>query len=256
MRSITQSVFRRAQSITQSLLGAVAFYTAIPLPACWGLDFQRVARWAALVGVAIGGILGAIDLLLAWSGMPALTRSALVVVLWVWMTGGLHLDGAIDTADGLAVLDPQRRLTVMRDSVVGAFGAIAGAAILVLKTAALSEISTSRWLCLMAAASWSRWGQVAAIAFYPYLHREGTGRFHKDGLQLPQDLLLGLAVALAVSGAAGWLGFAIASGGAATALISGAWLYRCLGGHTGDTYGAVVEWTEVMVLCWLTCWFG
>jgi len=244
----------KVRALGRSLLGAIAFYTVLPLPRTWALDVERVARWAPFVGVAIASLLALADRALEAIAVPLLVRSALVVALWVHLTGGLHLDGAIDTADGLGVSDPQRRLEILRESTTGAFGAIAAATLLLLKTVALGELETARWLSLSAAAGWGRWGQVAAIAFYPYLRAEGKGRLHKDHMRLPQDVLLGLAAMGALSWAAGWTGGAIAGGGVALALASGAWLQRCFGGHTGDTYGAVVEWTEALLLCWLTVW--
>jgi adenosylcobinamide-GDP ribazoletransferase len=112
----------------------------------------------------------------------------------------LHLDGAMDAADGLAVQDPDRRLTVMIDSVTGAFGAMVAVVIILLKTCALAEISHDRLWLLPLVAGWSRWGQVLAISLYPYLKAEGKGAFHRQGLELPQDLLLGLGFILAVAG--------------------------------------------------------
>lgn len=191
--------------------------------------------------------------------MPILTRSAIVVVLWIWWTGGLHLDGAMDTADGLAVQDPDRRLTVMSDSVTGAFGAIVAVVIIVLKTCALTEITNDRLWTLLLVAGWSRWGQVVAIALYPYLKVQGKGAFHRQGMNLPQDLCLGLVCLLAGIGCqiylqpAHWLTIgvrSIASGG--IAVMVGYYFHRRLGGHTGDTYGAVVEWTETSILCLYT----
>ena len=112
-----------------AIAAAVAFYTCLPVPMSWTLEFRGIARLAPAIGLLIGGMLGLADVGLQLLGMPALTRSALVIVLGIAVTGGLHLDGAMDAADGLAVPDPVRRLEVMRDSVTGAFGAMAAIAI-------------------------------------------------------------------------------------------------------------------------------
>jgi adenosylcobinamide-GDP ribazoletransferase len=243
----------------QSFLGAVVFYTCLPVPERWGLDFERIAGWAPVIGLLLGAVAGLMDTGLQLLGMPVGIRSAAVVALGIALTGGLHLDGAIDTADGLAVTDRLRRLEVMQDSVVGAFGAIAAAIILLLKTSALGEIEVHRTWALMAAAGWGRWGQVVAIAFYPYLKPTGKGAFHKQAMRLPQDVLGGLVVLLGFSGSIllvsppQWpLFWAAVGGGSAIALLMGYGFHRQLGGHTGDTYGAVVEWTEVLFLCLLT----
>ncbi|PSN15595.1 adenosylcobinamide-GDP ribazoletransferase, partial [filamentous cyanobacterium CCT1] len=106
---------------------------------------------------------------------------------------------------------------------------------------------------------WGRWGQVVAIARYRYLRAEGKGALHREHMRSPQDWLLGLGLALALHGLWGWhspdhlllIGIS-GGGGLILALATGAWLNRCLGGHTGDTYGATVEWTETLLLCLAT----
>jgi adenosylcobinamide-GDP ribazoletransferase len=239
---------------------AVVFYTCIPISNAERLDFQAVSRLAPMVGLLIGGVLGLLDTVMSHAlGMPVLTRSALVVVSWIAITGGLHLDGAMDTADGLAVLEPQRRLQVMADSATGAFGAMAAIAILLLKTAALNDLDSYRCLALMAACGWGRWGQQVAIARYPYLKPTGKGAFHKAAIRSYWDLLPGLLLLLSLSGLQILLdrdrivfAFGMAFGGSAIAFLTGAWINYRLGGHTGDTYGAVVEWTEALLLCLLT----
>ena len=246
-------------NVITSLFSGVIFYTVIPLPSTWTNNWSRIARWSPLVGILIGLLLALINIILAWLGLPNLTSSGLIVAVWVGITGGLHLDGAMDTADGLSVTDPQRRLEVMKDSATGAFGAIAAGIILLLKTISLSEMSLPVWLALLAATGWARWGQVVAIAFYPYLRSTGKGSFHKENLKLPQDLLLGLFFLLAIGGLwftvaslAWWQITVIIAGNMAIALLTGYWFDRKLGGHTGDTYGAVVEWSETLILCFLT----
>ncbi|MFM7407620.1 MAG: adenosylcobinamide-GDP ribazoletransferase [Cuspidothrix sp.] len=238
------------------LVAAVIFYTAIPLPYLPNLDFQRVACFAPMVGLMIGGILAGLDAGLIYFGVPALTRNALVVGGWIAITGGLHLDGAMDTADGLAVGDPERRLQVMMDSATGAFGAMAGMIIIILKITALTEIGENHYLVLMSACGWGRWGQQMAIACYPYLKPTGKGAFHKQAIRSYLNLfpswflLLGLSIVI-------WLiypqklilSMRIVLAGFVISVITAAWFNHKLGGHTGDTYGAVVEWTEALFLC-------
>ncbi len=246
------------REITESLWGAVAFYTIFPLPSHWSLQLGQIARFAPLIGILIGCFLVLGDWLLGACHVPNLTRSAILVASNIALTGGLHLDGVIDTTDGLAVFDPQRRLTVMKESTVGAFGVMAAVIIILLKVCALSEINQYRWLILMTSLGWGRWGQVCAIAFYPYLRSEGKGSFHKESFQFPQDLLSGWMIVGLIS----TIGFLYLDLGVFSVipLIFGTgipllvawWFNRQLGGHTGDSYGAVVEWSEAIYLCALT----
>ncbi|HEY9624570.1 MAG TPA: adenosylcobinamide-GDP ribazoletransferase [Crinalium sp.] len=249
------------RSGVSQFFGALAFYTVIPLPQRWTLEFQTVARWVVVVGILLGSLLGFLDLGLSSLGMPALTRSAVIVAVWVWITGGLHLDGAMDTADGLAVQDPQRRLQVMSDSATGAFGAIAGILLLLLKTAALTDLHYARGLALVLAAGWGRWGQQVAIARYPYLKLTGKGAFHQAAIRSLWDCLPSLLLMLGLSALpvvldGHWEFAVVAMGGGAIAPLTAAWLNRRLGGHTGDTYGAVVEWTEALFLVLLTAFWA
>lgn len=245
-----------------SLLASLTFYTVLPLYSLGTLNFHRIARFAPIVGLLIGLILALFNLGLQGLGFPVLVRAGLGVSAWVGLTGGLHLDGAMDTADGLAVMDPDRRLAVMADSVTGAFGAMVAVLILLLKTVAWSECSLDLLWTLPLVAGWGRWAQVIAIDRYPYLKAEGKGACHKQEFQGPGDWLLGLGCLLGVTGLGvacqglsipGAIGLTL--GGLGLAWATGAELNRRLGGHTGDTYGAVVEWTEALLLV-LSTGFG
>ena len=247
------------KQLGSSFCSAVIFYTVLPLPVAWANSWTRIARWASLIGLIIGGVLALCDFWLQWGGFSTLTRSAIVIVLWIGITGGLHLDGAMDTADGLAVTEPSQRLEVMKDSNTGAFGAIVAIIIILLKTLALNETPQHHWLILILAAGWARWGQLIAIAMYPYLRETGKGAFHKENIQVVPDLCLGSAFVLIASilllslVADSLSNIAIVIGGCiAIAIAPGYYFYRQLQGHTGDTYGAVVEWSEVLLLLWLS----
>jgi adenosylcobinamide-GDP ribazoletransferase len=151
----------------------------------------------------------------------------------------------------------------MADSATGAFGAMSAIIILLLKTSALNDLNQSRWLILVLVMGWSRWGQMVAIARYPYLKPTGKGAFHHHAVNsfrdtIPSGLILLLlsGMTLLIHGSQWWLGVSLALGlmilGPGIAYIIGAWFNHQLGGHTGDTYGAVVEWTESLLLIGLT----
>lgn len=240
----------------QSFLGGIVFYTIFPLPKNWPLEIERIARWAPIIGLMIGGLLYIADFSLLQLNLPLLTRTAVIVGLWIVFSGGLHLDGVMDTADGLAVLDREKRLQVMQDSRSGAFAIMAAIILLLLKYSALIDLDSDRWLGLIFAPGWGRWAQVWAISHYPYLKPEGKGAFHKNNIQLPQDWLIGLIVLISLSAILAtlgqWLlGIGVIFIGIITCLGTNFWFYRQLDGFTGDTYGAVVEWTESIFLCLL-----
>ncbi|MFM7676276.1 MAG: adenosylcobinamide-GDP ribazoletransferase [Synechococcus sp.] len=239
------------------LAGAWIFYTVLP---AWPLvrpRFARIARFAPWIGVLLGAAQALLWLALEGRA-PALTQVALVVVLGSWLTGGLHADGAMDTADGLAA--GERCHEAMADSRVGASGVLALAQLLLLRLAALAWLAAAAPVAAAAAALvWAGfWGRVApliAMARFPYRSARGTAAFHRQGARglarelLPSALLLGIA-------AAGW---ALLGGAGGPALLAGAagvlpaaavplGLGRRLGSHSGDSYGACVEWVEALTL--------
>ncbi len=209
--------------------------------------FERIARFAPWIGL----LLGALQAGLWWSlqtSVPLLGRVCLVLVAALLLTGGLHMDGAMDTADGLAAGD--RLVEAMRDSRVGASGAQALAVLLLLKAGALASLDAAAPLALMWAAVWGRMAPLLAMAWFPYLHPCGTAGFHRQhwaGLLAEARpgllALVGLTLLSLDRGCppVGLLGLV-------PALVVPGWLGRRLGGHSGDTYGACVEWTEALAL--------
>jgi adenosylcobinamide-GDP ribazoletransferase len=246
--------------LLRQLGGALVFYTIIPLPSTWTLDFKRIARWATWIGFLIGMLLAGLNFLLLQTPLSSFLRGVLVVAAWIAITGGLHLDGVMDTADGLAVPDPERRLAVMSDSRTGAFGVMAAVVLILLKVGAIAALTSPRsCVFLILVPIWGRWAQVLAIALYPYLKAEGKGAFHRRSLKLPQDLwpsvvlFVGISITSIALEPHQWL-----SHGGSLALglfISwgiGAWFYQQLNGMTGDSYGAIVEWVEALIICGLS----
>lgn len=244
------------RSFWRRLGGALTFYTVLPLPPSLLVDFNGIAAFAPGIGLIIGGCLGLVDLL----GMAPLTSASLMVGLWLVITGGLHMDGVIDSGDGLAVTDSDRRLEVMADSKTGAYGVMASAIVILFKTTALTDLIThvnflELELILMLSCGWGRWGQLLCIYLYPYLRVDGKGAFHKTALNgwqslLPATLLLISLTIIQIYFSPRHWGFAIVVGllGLAIACGVGAWFNYRFAGQTGDTYGAVVEWTEALLL--------
>jgi adenosylcobinamide-GDP ribazoletransferase len=234
--------------------GALVFYTILPLPQHWPLEFAKIARWAPWIGGLIGAISTLADILLRHSSASDFLRGVLVVALWIVLTGGLHLDGVMDTADGLAVPDPERRLIVMSDSRTGAYGVMAAIVLVLIKVAAIADFPSSA--ALWTVPIWGRWAQWLAIARYPYLKAEGKGAFHRRNLALPQDCWPSLLLFFAVMGVSlvaqphRARSFAVAIViGLSISWGVGAWFNYRFKGMTGDIYGAITEWTEAFILC-------
>ncbi|MFZ5631811.1 MAG: adenosylcobinamide-GDP ribazoletransferase [Bacillota bacterium] len=215
-------------------------------------DERRLGRsgmFFPLVGLVLGGLLIAIDKLACFLFPPA-AASAVVVVGLVLLTGGLHLDGFMDTMDGFFCGRPRERmLEIMRDSRVGAFGVVGVFCLLLLKFALLTGLAgTDRFPALIMIAVFGRWAMTYAIARFPYAREEGLGKLYSRYTGTPElavASLTALAAAVAAGGAGGVIIFFIS---ALCAHLLCVYFSRILGGLTGDTYGALNEITEVLVL--------
>lgn len=235
-----------------SLLAAIGFLTVLPVPDRWRAeprDLARSVRWFPLVGAAIGLLLAGLDHLLGLL-LAGPVRDALVVVALLAVSGALHLDGLMDTCDGIfAQVPPERRLAIMRDSHVGSFGVAGGGLVLLGKYAALASLGpTPRWVALLAMAVLGRWAMTLAVAAFPAGRPEGLGRLVKDATG-PADLALaGLCAAAVLALTArlpGLLLFLLVSG---LAWLLGRRMSASLPGLTGDTYGALNELAELAAL--------
>jgi len=197
--------------------------------------------WFPVVGAALGTGLGA-----AWWAFgrvfPPLVAGGLVVAADLALTGMLHVDGLVDTADGvLPHLDRGRRLAVMAEPQVGAFGVTAAVAVLVLRFAALSSTVPASVVkgALLLGGIWAASRSIMALALVhlPYARESGMATAFKGGHSLAPALgLVVSAVALVAwhpVAAAAVLGGELAGAGAVLLLA-----VRRLGGQTGDVLGA------------------
>jgi adenosylcobinamide-GDP ribazoletransferase len=213
-------------------------------------DLARSLFWFPWVGAILGVVLWGAGVGLS-SLFPAPAAAALLLALTVLLTRGLHLDGLADTVDGLGGgRTPEARLAIMKDSHLGAFGAVSLVLVLLLKFAfllALFDRGMARNLVLFPLIS--RWGLVLLAALAPYARPGvGLGQAMTEGANL-QLTAKATAVTLLLSFLAG--GFAgLVIFGLAGLLVWGLshFFRQQLGGVTGDVYGAVNEILEVLVL--------
>jgi adenosylcobinamide-GDP ribazoletransferase len=204
-----------------------------------------------LVGLILGGLLLAADYLLGLF-MPPLVRSALVLTLWVILTGALHLDGFLDACDGLlGGFNPESRMEIMRDERVGAFALAGGVLLLLVKFSALSAVRPVASALLLAPVL-SRWGMAIALVAFPYARPQGLGKAVKENATRQQALLatvFALLISLAVAWCwADWRVLLAIAGAALVVWVGAKYTLRRIPGLTGDIYGALNEIIEVAVL--------
>ena len=232
-----------------ALLVAFKFLTVLPIPLRRDLPDKAMGRAAAyypLVGAAIGLALVGADLALA-RALPVGLRSALVLALWVGLTGALHLDGFLDCCDALfAPRSPQERLEILRDPHVGAFAVVGGVLLLLVKYAALASLQgPGRLGALGVVPALGRWAMVYALVRYPYGRTGGGLGGLVKGAAGRREALVASAVALAAA-LVGWRAAGLAALPATwvlTALLA-RWITGRIGGLTGDAYGAINELVE------------
>ncbi len=233
-------------------LRALRFLTIIPAgrPAETSpAEFAGSLYYFGLAGAVLGGILALVGL-----GTDALALggagNVLVISLLIILTGGLHLDGLADTADGIFSGRPrEQKLEIMRDSRIGVMGVLALWMALTLKVALLGQFAAldkARMLLFMPAAG--RAVMVLAAVTFPYARKEGGKGSFVQGAGKGPILVNGVfitVIAFLLFGLPGLMLLLILLG---TAKILSDRIALILGGLTGDTYGALCEVTEVLVL--------
>ena len=232
-----------------SIIVAFGLLTTLPfkLPDDWSVgDSGRAAVWYPFVGLIIG-VLTWLTWKVTMFVFPSLVAAVITLVVWVALTGGLHLDGLADCCDGLFVSAPvERRLEIMKAPHVGAFGVIGLILVLFLKAVALASLTSASSLGILLAASLARWCILPA-GLFPLARPSGMGADFASGLRrsfIAWGALIPLAIALSL-GARGII--SLCTGVIATAFVLRLTTSR-IGGVTGDVFGMIVEIVETVVL--------
>jgi adenosylcobinamide-GDP ribazoletransferase len=235
----------------RDLLTAFQFLTRIPVSAAhfYTDSLASSVRFFPLVGLFIGLAAGALRLALAHVLDPALT-AALVLLFLVMVTGALHEDGLADAADGFGGgWNPQQVLTIMRDSRIGSYGAIALVLSLLLRWLLLCRLPAASFLPVVVAGHvLSRWTTLP-LSYYLQPARTADGQGARVAQLTTRSAfltgsLLTLAIVLVTMRAAAWKPILAAL---LVSLCSG-WYYRKrIGGVTGDCFGATNQLTEMAV---------
>src|SRR5215207_2661585 len=236
----------------QTLRIAFGLMTTLPvrLPDDWSAgDSGRASIWYPFVGFVIGAITW-----LAWKGalfaFPPLVAGIVTLVIWVVLTGGLHLDGLADCCDGLlASTSVERRLEILKDPRVGAFGVTGLMLTLLLKASALTSFASLTpvsGIGILLAASLARWC-VLLGGLLPLARPSGMGADFALGFQR-SFLLGGAIVPLGIAILLGTRGVLSALIGVGAAALVLRFATSRIGGVTGDVFGMVVEIVETIVL--------
>ena len=233
---------------------ALVFLTRIPVPLWFEpepQDWGNSVFFFPFVGLLIGGLLAGLDALFA-SVDPGVA-AALLLTIWVLLTGGLHLDGLADTADAwLGGGDRDKTLAIMKDARSGPMAIIAIVLLLLIKFATLQVgVAHQAWAMLVVTPALGRAAILWLLLTTPYVRPGGIGMIYANHLPRTACLLLLLAGSAVSLWVFGWDGIILLLWLGASLLCLRQGLVRRLGGITGDTLGAACELTEATVLVML-----
>ena len=237
--------------ILESIVVAFQFLTRLYLPINveWNTaNLRRSLMWFGLVGAFIGVILaGAMTLFNRFDLIPAVS-AIIILLIWIFITGGMHIDGISDMADGFfSMRDKEKTLEIMKDSHVGAFGVITIVFLLLIKFEMLKEfiiIEKNVWFLILPPTI-ARIAAGLVLSFYETTKKSGLGyTFHSSDPRI--FWAIGFIVTLIISSILNiksliFIGIAILASN-----LMALWAKKKIGGLNGDIYGAIVETVEVM----------
>ncbi len=228
------------------LAGAFAFLTVLPIRAKSGTP-GRTFAYFPLVGLAIGVLVG---LTASIQFLPRDAVGFLALLVWVALTGALHLDGFADACDGLlSTTTVERRLEIMKDPRAGSWAVVGVTLLLLGKWVALRDVPP---LLLIVPPVLGRCAMVLAAYVFPNARTSGSAAYFRKGLVRTQVITAVVLTALMLAPLLTVGGVRVTVALVAMWLVVGGvgtWAARRLGGGlTGDVYGALCELTELCAL--------
>jgi adenosylcobinamide-GDP ribazoletransferase len=248
------------RSELETFLGALRFFTRLPVPGQLGQDgvaLEKAIRYYPVVGMIIGAV-AAVAFALTSCFWPKTLAVLAAMVAAIYVTGAIHEDGWSDMVDGFGGgWTKERILDIMRDSCVGSFGATALVVMLLARFFALVEIDLRLVpIALIAGHALSRLCATCVLSALDYARSDGKAKAFSNRLGRGELLLAtvtGLLPLLLFSPQQALLGLLLA-------VLSTLWLARMfkrqIGGYTGDCIGAVQQLAEVAFYCGLLVRFS
>lgn len=235
-------------SVVKWFVLAIQFLTVVPTPAIGDVtdhDVRRSVLFFPVVGGMLGTFLWVVQRYLTVHLFP-LSATAISLALYTFATGALHLDGVMDTAD--AIGSRRRRdqaLAIMKDSRIGAMGAVVGVLLLIGKFAAISSLPPQHYAPFVVVPMLSRLAMIWSMAISPSARPDGLGPLFARSVPLWVVIAtstFSVAVCALTLPAVACVWAVLYT----VVLITGFTIYmrRKFGGTTGDTYGALNELME------------
>lgn len=237
-----------------SIIAAFQFLTIFPTLIKRMFTSQEMGRavaWFPLVGIVLGLLLYVVNHF-AQLIFPANVSAALTLFAWIIFTRAFHLDGFMDTCDGLfGGFTPERRMEIMKDSRMGAFGVAGGVLVLLTQYAGITS-STNLFSALILATTLGRWASPLVIYSFPYAREDGLGIEMKRNVGIKEVIIATLITGIVSFFIYSWLGLALMFASAIVAILISLYVMRLIPGLTGDIYGTVTTVVEMFVLITFT----
>jgi adenosylcobinamide-GDP ribazoletransferase len=235
---------------------AIQFLTRLPVPIhCpWN---KHTSKWAIrsypLIGIVLGSIMAAITWSLE-SYLPITIMTLLILTLWVWLTGGLHLDGWMDVADAVGSnASLERKWEIMKDSHVGSFGIIALLFLLAWKVIVIyvlleSDVLIYAFLFILA---FSRLGAVVLMISLPTAKQQGLAWEWKKNINWRDSLYAAIPIAGVLFFFQDFLFFIPVY--FLFIVMFGLWIKHSFKGTNGDLLGTAIEGGELwgLAITWI-----
>ncbi|MCR3955823.1 MAG: adenosylcobinamide-GDP ribazoletransferase [Gudongella sp.] len=240
------------------LILALQFFTRIPIKkevSFQGKNIGRSLFFLPIIGLAMG-MLAAVPVIFLSEYSKGISALLSVMILAI-LTGGLHMDGLADTFDGfLSGREKARVMEIMKDSTLGAFGAVALIFLIVSKLMAVHELPAEYWVGIPLSLANARLAAGYVISTKKNAREEGLGvLFRSSGAG--RNVLLSGVVLLGITLIINPMFLIPLGGSLLVGELIAMWAYRKIGGMTGDVYGAVIELCEVasLIIFWgVTIW--
>ncbi len=237
-----------------SVIAAFQFLTIFPTIIKRMFTSQEMGRavaWFPLVGIGLGLLLYFVNYLTQLI-FPANVSAAITLFAWIIFTRAFHLDGFMDTCDALfGGFTPERRLEIMKDSRMGAFGVAGGILILLTEYSAL-HTSVNLFAALTLATTLGRFASPLVIYAFPYAREDGLGIEMKRNVGIREIITATLITGIVSFFIYGWVGFLLMLASAIIAFLIALYTMRLIPGLTGDIYGTVTTVVEMLVLIFFT----
>ncbi|MCK4261320.1 MAG: adenosylcobinamide-GDP ribazoletransferase [Halanaerobiales bacterium] len=235
----------------KNLILMTQLMTRIPIPIPVDFKNEELGKgnvYFPFIGAIIGVILAIVYSLVFYLFGDGFLRGILVMVAYLWASGGLHMDGISDTFDGLwSNRSRERMLEIMKDSRLGVYGTLILIVTMLTLVGTVQELQ-GQWQWLILAPMLGRYGCVVGNAISKYAREDGMGKYFIQNCGIRELLLASLytwPLTFIISGVSGLIVLVFVM--AFTYLFT-RWVQNKIGGITGDVIGAVIELNQLLVL--------